>query len=53
MELTIRGHQDAGVQATAKHYIGNVRKQSMESLSRSFPYTLITQDTRLPFTPHN
>lgn len=23
MEQTIRGHQDAGVQATAKHYIGN------------------------------
>ncbi|SPO01842.1 Probable beta-glucosidase G [Cephalotrichum gorgonifer] len=23
MEKTIRGHQDAGVQATAKHYIGN------------------------------
>ncbi|KAF4977295.1 hypothetical protein FZEAL_6183 [Fusarium zealandicum] len=23
MEMTIRGHQDAGVQATAKHFIGN------------------------------
>jgi beta-glucosidase len=23
MELTIRGHQDAGVQATPKHFIGN------------------------------
>lgn len=52
MELTIRGHQDAGVQATAKHYIGNVCEQSMERLPQSFSYTLITQDTRLPSTPH-
>lgn len=41
MELTIRGHQDAGVQATAKHYIGN-EQETQRNPTYNYSATLNT-----------
>ncbi|SMR54656.1 unnamed protein product [Zymoseptoria tritici ST99CH_1E4] len=47
MELTIRGHQDAGVQATAKHYIGNeqeTQRNPTYNYSEGAPLNTVLQE---------
>ncbi|KID81997.1 Glycoside hydrolase, family 3 [Metarhizium guizhouense ARSEF 977] len=45
MELTIKGHQDAGVQATPKHFIGNEQEtQRYPSLSPNLTATDVVQE---------
>ena len=47
MYQTIKGHQDAGVQATAKHFIGNEQETQ-----RSNTFTEDGCEVLTPNTPH-